>query len=225
LVPARGGSKRLPRKNIKLLDGRPLLAWTLDISSNILEIEKTLVSTDDPEIAKIAEEYGGWAPWLRPKQLAGDTATSVEVTLHALDWFELTYGEVDGILLLQPTSPFRCLKRMRQGISLFVDSNFENVVGVSPSKSHPAWTFMIDDQTMTPFIPDQLNCRSQDLQESFSLNGSFFIVSPTNLREHQSFYSPSMLPLVSDWAGESIDIDTEFDWMVAERFSETLRAK
>ena len=222
LIPARGGSKRLPRKNIKPLNGRPLLAWTLDTCSNIAEIEKTVVSTDDEIIAKIARDHGGWVPWLRPECLAGDKITTVEVAIHALDWFEATHGIVDGLLLLQPTSPFRCLKRIQKGISLFIESNFENVVGVSASKSHPAWSFMIDDQKMTPFIPNQLSLRSQDLKESYSLNGSFFMVSPSHLRKHQSFYSPSMLPLVSDWVGEAIDIDTEFDWMVAEKFSETL---
>ena len=119
LITARSQSKRLPGKNIKFLGGKPLITWSIDIAKNISEVCDILVSTDDPITAKISKDAGASVPWLRPKNLATDTSNSVDVALHALDWFETQKGAVDGILLLQPTSPFRTLEGVRSGINLF----------------------------------------------------------------------------------------------------------
>lgn len=107
VIPARGGSKRLPGKNIRILGNKPLIAWSIDVVKGIPEICDVLVSTEDEKIAEIAKEFNAFVPWLRPIELATDTATSIEVILHALDWYEREKQEVDGVILLQPTSPFR----------------------------------------------------------------------------------------------------------------------
>ena len=103
LIAARGGSKRLPGKNMRLLGGKPLIIWSIDVAKNIPDICDILVSTDDPAIAAVCTEAGAYVPWLRPAELSTDTASPVDVALHALDWYRAKKGSVDGLLLLQPT--------------------------------------------------------------------------------------------------------------------------
>ena len=122
MVTARGGSKRLPGKNICILGGRPLIQWSVDAAKDIPEICDILVSTDDSQIAGIALSAGALVPWLRPAALATDTASSAAACIHALDWYEAERGKVDGLLLLQPTSPFRTRATIQQGIRLFLGS-------------------------------------------------------------------------------------------------------
>ena len=123
LVTARKGSKRLHNKNIRLLGNKPLIVWTINSAKNIPEICDILVSTDDQAVMSISKDIGAYVPWLRPVDLATDTASSVDVALHALNWYESERGAVDGILLLQPTSPFRSKETIQRGIELFKKYN------------------------------------------------------------------------------------------------------
>lgn len=217
LIPARGGSKRLPGKNIRVLGGKPLIVWSIDVAKGIPEIIDILVSTDDAEIADIASESGALVPWMRPGELATDTAASVAVALHALNWYESEKGLIDGLLLLQPTSPFRSRETVLNGIELFKSHEQRTVIGVSKTKVHPAWCFKINDAGMVPFIDGvDLQSRSQDLEPAYVVNGAFYLISPDDLRNNHSFYNEHMLPLVLDKPKESIDIDTEWDWRLAE---------
>ena len=217
LIPARGGSKRLPGKNIRLLGGKPLIAWSIDVAKDIPEICDILVSTDDPTIADIARNKGVLVPWLRLSELATDTASSVDVAIHALDWYEREYGAVDGLLLLQPTSPFRSRKTLVQAIHLFDENLGKSVIGVSPASSHPLWCFEIRDQLLRPFVGQGgMNLRSQDLPPAYVVNGSLYLINPKTLRIQHSLFNHSMLPLLIDQPEEVIDIDTEWDWKIAE---------
>jgi len=217
LITARGGSKRLPGKNIKLLGGKPLIEWSTDIAKNIPEICDILVSTDDEAIADVVRNAGVLVPWLRPADLANDTASSVDVVLHALNWYEREHGKVDGLLLLQPTSPFRTRETLLRGITIFRANQDQAVIGVSPAESHPMWCFSVNDQGMQPFIAGGgLHIRSQDLPTAYVVNGAFYLVSPDVLRATRSFYGKGMVPLIMGQAKESIDIDTEWDWKMAE---------
>lgn len=119
LIPARQGSKRLPGKNGRILGGKPLIQWTIDLAIKARRFAAVIVSTDCHNLAEIARNSGALVPWLRPAELATDTATSVDVCRHALDWYEETYSAIDGLLLLQPTSPFRRLETIRHAIDLF----------------------------------------------------------------------------------------------------------
>jgi len=219
IVPARGGSKRLPGKNIKLLGGKPLINWTIEIARGIPEICETLVSTDDPAIALVAKEAGANVPWLRPEALSTDQATSVEVALHALDWYESEKGVVDGLLLLQPTSPFRTQAKIRLGIELFKSHSHRAVIGVSPVRDHPMWAFKIDNGLLVPFIESHgFGTRSQDLQPAFVANGGFYLITPDELRKSKTFVNVEQVPLVGESNIESLDIDTELDFKLAEYF-------
>lgn len=217
LIAARGGSKRLPGKNIKLLGGKPLIVWSIDVAKNNPEICDILVSTDDKSIADICTEAGAYVPWLRPSELASDEASSVDVALHALDWYEDTKGAVDGLLLLQPTSPFRTRVTVRNGIELFRTGNHLPVLGVSPTREHPMWTLKMESDYLVPFMQEHgFGRRSQDLPPSYVVNGSFYLISPADLRVYRSFIWEKTMPLIIESPQEVVDIDTDWDFKIAE---------
>ena len=216
LIPAREGSKRLPGKNKRLLGGQPLIAWSIQAAQGIAEICDILISTDDPEIAELSKTSGVLVPWLRPEELATDSATSIDVALHALDWYEKEHGMVDGLLLLQPTSPFRKKSSMMRGIELFIKHGQSQVVSVSPTHSHPMWTMKMKGEFLEPYIKGNgVNARSQDLPLAYILNGNFYLTSPQKLRECHSFLSEETIPLLIESQKEALDIDTEWDFGVA----------
>jgi CMP-N,N'-diacetyllegionaminic acid synthase len=216
LITARGGTKRLPGKNIRLLGGVPLIVWSIEVAKDVPQICDILVSTDDPAIAAIARNAGAMVPWLRPAELATDSATSIDVSLHALDWYERQNGKIDGLLLLQPTSPFRRRATVSRGISLFSADQNRPVVSVSPATSHPMWCVQIIGESLRPYVEGGMHLRSQDLPSAYVLNGAFYLGTPEVLRAQRSFYSEEACPLVMSDPEESIDIDTEWDWMIAE---------
>ncbi len=221
LVTARGGSKRLPGKNIRQLGGKPLVLWSIHIAQKIAQICDVLVSTDDPAIACICKTGGAFVPWLRPSELAEDATTSVDVALHALDWYEGEKGPVDGLLLMQPTSPFRTEATVKRGIELFFETDFRSVVGLSPCREHPAWASKIQGKFLIPFVSSLgLSSRSQDLEPAYFVNGSFYLISPAELRESRSFSGTHTVPLIIESPVEALDIDTEWDFTLAEIFVE-----
>jgi len=221
LITARGGSKRLPGKNIQRLGGKPLIVWSIDVAKGIPEICDILVSTDSPEIAAVCKKAGAYVPWLRPVELATDTANSVDVAIHALDWYEAENGEVDGLLLLQPTSPFRTKETVCKGIELFIKNNYKPVLGVSPTHHHPMWTLKVEGDYLVPFMEDHgFGIRSQDLLPALVVNGSFYLISPTELRDFKSFLGTKAIPLLIESPQEALDIDTEWDFKMAESIVE-----
>lgn len=217
LIAARGGSKRVPGKNIRLLGGSPLIVWSIDVAKGISDICDILVSTDAPEIAEVARRAGALVPWLRPPELSSDLASSAEVCIHALDWYEEARGKVDGLLLLQPTSPFRSRATVLRGIDLFRSNQRRSVLGVSPAVSHPMWCVQVNGDSIRPFMDgDGLRRRSQDLPPAYALNGAFYLIAPDELRALRSFGSEAAMPLIIADPAESIDIDTEWDWKLAQ---------
>lgn len=216
LITARGGSKRLPGKNIRALGGKPLIVWSIDVAKDIPTICDILVSTDDPAIAAVSKEAGAYVPWLRPAELATDTASSVDVALHALDWYEAEKGAVDGLLLLQPTSPFRTQATVQRGIELFSKHGHQPVLGVSQTHAHPMWALKLEGDYLAPFMRDHgLKNRSQELPPVYVVNGSFYLISPTELRACRSFRGEKTVALLIESQKEALDIDTDFDWLCA----------
>lgn len=218
IVPARGGSKRLPGKNIKLLGGRPLIAWTIDAARQSGVIDDVVVSTDDVAIADTARKFAGSVPGLRPAHLATDTASSFDVVMQVLDEYEAAHGAVDGVMLLQPTSPFRSSESIRRAVLLFQQDVSRSVVSVAIASSHPAWCFKLDGDMLTPFLGwESLSKRSQDLEPAYTLDGSIYLLAPDVLRQQQRFVGPGTVPLVITDGRESLDIDTPEDWDIAIR--------
>lgn len=220
IVPARGGSKRLPGKNKRLLGGKPLIVWSIDAVNGLPEICDTLVSTDDPEIAAIAREAGALVPWLRPAEISSDTATTVDAARHAMSWFQAERGELDGVLVLQPTSPFRSRQTLMRGIELFSMDSRPSVIGMCPARSHPMWCFRIKEGLLHPFMKhDDQSLRSQDLPDAYVINGAFYLLSPAALLNcGRNFAFAGSVPLIFDRPEESLDIDTEFDWEIADNW-------
>ncbi|MCZ8227581.1 MAG: acylneuraminate cytidylyltransferase family protein [Burkholderiaceae bacterium] len=217
LIPARGGSKRLPGKNTRVLRGKPLIEWSIQAAQGIPEIVDIVVSTDDDGIGDIARKAGASVPWLRPAALATDEASSVDVALHALDYYEGLHGPVDGLLLLQPTSPFRSRETVLRGLETFRSHAFRSVVGVSQASTHPLWCFRIDGGSMRRFVErTQADLRAQALPPAYALNGAFYLISPAELRAARSFCNEDTVPLIMDAPIEGVDIDTETDWQWAE---------
>lgn len=215
VIPARGGSKRLPGKNIKSLGGRPLITWSIDIAKNIPDVCDILVSTDDPSIASVSSAAGALVPWLRPSELATDTATSVDAVLHALDWYEAEHGMVDGVLLLQPTSPYRSRETILKGMQQF-NLQRRSVVAVSEVKVDPARCFFIQEHDLKMCVS-----ASENTQEAaYAVNGALYLISPDELRKTRSFFSGTSVPLIVNSQRESLDIDDDFDWWLAERMLE-----
>lgn len=217
LITARGGSKRIPRKNIRVLGGQPLIKWSIDAVKGISDICDIFVSTDDDEIAVFARNSGASVPWLRPEELATDTASSVDVCINVLDLYEKENGSVDGLLLLQPTSPFRSKESVLKGITIFKENSMKPVVGVSQAENHPLHCFTIKNETMLPFIDKSgLQLRTQELPHAFVVNGAFYLITPTELRTSQTFFPDNAVPLIFKNPEEGIDIDTDWDWQMAE---------
>ncbi len=217
LVPARGGSKRLPGKNTRVLGGKPLIEWSIEAAQGFTEIVDIMVSTDDQGIADIARKAGASVPWLRPAALATDEASSVDVALHAVDYYESLHGPLDGLLLLQPTSPFRSRQTLMRGLEVFRTHAHRSVVGVSSASTHPLWCFRINGSSMKPFVDrSQKDLRAQALPPAYALNGAFYLMSPAELRASRSFCNKDTMPLVMDAPMEDVDIDTEMDWQWAE---------
>lgn len=218
LITARGGSKRLPRKNLLPLGGKPLIAWTIDRAHEAAVFCDLVVSTDDSEIAAVAEQWGVPVPELRPNALASDSASSVDVALDAVTRYEARNGKVDGLILLQPTSPFRSVATIRAAAKLYEECGGDvPVVSLSPVHHHPAWCFRRDGAGIVPFLGwDGIGKRSQDLEPAFVMNGAIFAIHPAQLAARNTFVPAETRPLIIDSPFEGIDIDTPMDFKIAE---------
>ena len=219
VIPARAGSKRLPGKNIRPLGGQPLIAWTIGAAVSAGVFDKVLVSTDDAGIAEIARQHGASVPWLRPAAMSSDTATSLDVLLHAVDQEKGSGAEYDCVALLQPTSPFRTAGTIAAGVRQCLSGDGMPVVAVSPVRTHPELSFKLDARgRMSRYCPERtgVSLRSQDLPEAFEVNGALYVASVQYLRSHRTFFGPDATALVVRSRAESVDIDDDWDWQLAE---------
>ena len=217
IVPARSGSKRLPGKNIKILGDKPLIAWTIECAKKIHDICDVIVSTDSTEIADVAKQYGAKVPFIRPAELSTDTASSADVMLHALGEYERREGFVDGVMLLQPTSPFRSVDLINRGIQKYQENSKGTIVGVSPVSDHPEWAMKKKGDLLVPYIAEsQSSSRSQDLPEAFVVNGSFYLIEPDLLKKTKKLVNAEIFPLIISSMEESLDIDDQWDWKIAQ---------
>jgi N-acylneuraminate cytidylyltransferase len=216
IIPARGGSKGIPRKNIKPLAGKPLIAYSIDVAKELaVDTAHVIVSTDDDEIAAVAESCGVPVPYRRPAELATDRSGSREVMLHAMDWADSRGIAYDCVVLLQPTSPMRTADDVRQALSLYTD-NLDMVVSVAEALSNPYYTcFETDDGYLHISKGDGLYTRRQDCPKVWEYNGAVYVINPNSLRAHALGEFKRRVPSVMD-RSRSIDLDTLTDWMIAE---------
>ena len=212
LILARGGSKRLPDKNILKLGKKHLINWSIDFAKKIPFVCDILVSTDSKKIGLIAKKRGALVPWMRPKKLSLDKTKSHDAALHAINWYENNIQKVDGLMLLQPTSPFRRLKTIKEGIRIFKNKKNISVLGVEQSKYNSNQHFILRKSKNK-----SLKKLLKNTDNIYRTNGSFYLISPSNLRKNKSFYTNNTFPLVCKLMIESIDIDTIDDWKIAKK--------
>lgn len=217
LVPARGGSKGIPGKNIRPLGGRPLIDWTIReaLASNA---GRVVVSTDSGEIAAIARQCGAEVPFLRPAELATDETGSFEVAEHALKWAETHFGELPGLLvLLQPTSPFRTAEDIVSAVKLVENSGAPAAIGVCEANPHPWMTRKImPDGSLDHFVafPSHIK-RRQDFPPAYAINGAMYVIRSSVLLEKKTFQPAGTLAFAMP-RERSLDIDTQDDLEIAE---------
>jgi CMP-N-acetylneuraminic acid synthetase len=218
IIPARGGSKRLPRKNVLELGGKPLIAWTIEAALGCSFIDEVMVTTDDAEIAAVAKEYGANVPFLRPAELASDTATSFDAIRHAIDFYRTELGkEFDFVVLLQPTSPLRGSHDIGRAIELRAQKNADAIISVCEVEHSPLWMNTLpEDRSMAGFLRSELkNKRSQDLAAFYRLNGAIYICEVGRLLEQKTFLIEDSIFAYQMSAENSIDIDNKIDFTIA----------
>lgn len=213
IIPARGGSKGIPQKNIKLLAGKPLIYYSIDLARRLAIDNNICVSTDDDQIIKIVEEYGLKVPFKRPARLAADDAATNEVLIHALSYYEQKGISYNQILLLQPTSPLRTLAQTREAMSLYND---EIDMVVSVKKSHSAIALCEEDsQGFLMLVLNKRAARRQDLKSFYEYNGAIYVINIKSLKEKgMSNFTRKIKYIMPE--ENSIDIDTMFDWKMVE---------
>lgn len=217
IIPARGGSKRLPRKNVLDLCGKPLIAHTIETGLKSKYIDKVIVSSDDNEILEISKKFGA-ETIKRPDELASDTATTFDAIKHTIDNIE----KYDYIVLLQPTSPLRNEKHVNETIEFLENKNADAVVSVCEMEHSPLWSNTLPkDGKMNNFLRDEvLNKRSQDLEKYYRINGAIYICKTDRFLEEKSFFLKKNIFAYKMDRDSSVDIDEEIDFKVAEVLAE-----
>ena len=216
IIPARGGSKGIPHKNIKPLNGKPLIYYTIDEARVIVGDEDICVSTDDPEIIKCVENYGLKVPFIRPEELATDTAGTYEVLLHALNYYEKLGRHYDVVLLLQNTSPFRKAEQIKEALKLYTP-DVDMVVSVKECAANPYYCVFEENSEGYLHVckGDGNIFRRQDAPKVYEYNGAIYIMNAETLKSTHMHKMQKRVKYVMD-DRSSFDLDTMWDWQMAE---------
>lgn len=217
IIPARGGSKGLPRKNLQRLSGKPLIAHTIEAARVARSLQRIVVSTESPEIAEVGRQYGAEVPFLRPPELAGDETPTLPVLQHVLTQLEATEGcTPEIIVVLQPTSPLRRAEDIDKAVDLLERSGADSVVSLCAAEHHPAWMKRLEGDRVLPFLENAPEyTRRQDMPPVYRLNGAIYITRRRILMEENRILGQDTRGLVMD-AESSVDIDTLFDLKLAD---------
>ena len=224
IIPARGGSKRIPRKNIKPFCGKPMMAWSIEAARLSGCFDHIIVSTDDGEIAELARQYGAEVPFMRPPELSDDYSGTIPVIAHAIDWMNRNTGAVSLACCIYATAPFVQPEDLKRGLSLLQDSGADYAFSVT------SYAFPIQRAIrITPnarvemFKPEHFNTRSQDLEEAFHDAGQFYWGRAAAWLSGKPLFSPAATPVVLP-RHRVQDIDTLEDWERAEWLFKSMKA-
>ena len=218
VITARGGSKGIPQKNLRTVLGKPLIAYTIEAALQAKTLTRTIVSTDDKTIAQVSEQYGAEVPFLRPRHLATDSATSIAVLQHAVTYLAEQEGySTDIVVCLQPTSPLRSAEDIDQAVNLCLSPDADSVVSLCQAKHHPFWMKKIADGRVHSLIEEdeQQFTRRQDLPPVYQLNGALYVTRAKVLLEENRMLGEYTIPYIMP-PERSIDIDTQIDLKLAE---------
>ena len=213
LIPARAGSKRLQNKNLRELNGKPLIAWTIEAALESAIADYLLVSTDSSDIAAVALDAGAQVPFSRPDDISGDNASTFDVIQHAIGWLQKSGESFDYLLLLQPTSPLRSEFHIREAAKLLVSKQADAVIGVTPLDHPVEWTNTLDENlSMDGFLSAQnIGKRSQDFPVRYRINGAIYLLNIERmLQEKRVIPEKNAFAYIMD-AQSSVDIDTQLD--------------
>ncbi len=218
LIPARGGSKSVPRKNIRLLGKKPLLAWSVDTARKSETVNRIIVSTDDADIADVSRKWGGEVPFIRPAEFAQDETTDLPVYQHALRWLKENEGYTPDIVVwLRPTAPFRSSSDIDAAVNKLIATKADWVRSVCEVEHHPYWMFNFDQERLTSFI-EGINLtdypRRQMLPSAYRLNGAVDAAWSSTITKKGLFYEGDVCGYIMP-IERSIDIDTEQDFFIA----------
>ena len=227
LIPARGGSKGVPGKNIKPLAGKPLIAYTIEQAKAAKLLDRVILSTDDLEIAAVAERYGLEVPFLRPAELAQDHSGTLEVVRHALDFFEARGERFDAVCLLQVTSPYRPEGVIDEAIRRFAQERPDSLISVRPvpDEFNPHWTFEIKENGRLKIATgeEKIIPRRQELPPAYHRDGAIYITSVETIRNKNSLLGDDIVAFPIE--SQLINIDTMEDWEEAEAFFRSLQER
>src|SRR3989338_213738 len=232
LIPARGGSKSIPKKNIKIFCGKPLIAWKIEAAIKSGVIDRLVVSTDDQEIAEVARRFGAEVPFLRPAELAEDSTPTLPVVQHALSWLHQKEDyNPDMAMLLEPTSPSVQPFHIREAIDLFIKTGADSVISMVevPAEYHPYWQFTIGkNDRLSLFTGDSIGktvSRRQDLPKTYQRNGVLYVFKPGLVFDsNPSIYGNNVHAYPMD-PQYSSDINNPGDWVEAEAKMRTILDK
>lgn len=214
IIPARGGSKGVPGKNIRPIGGIPLIGWTIEVALSTSCLDRIIVSTDDEEIADIVQDYGIDVPFLRPKKLAQDNTPDMPVYEHTLRWLKKhEHYNPDIIVWLRPTSPLRTNTDIEHAVELLIDSNADWVRSVCEVTHHPYWMYKLENGKMKTFIDDidiQKYFQRQLLPAVYRINGAVDVTWRKTILEKRLDYSGNLQAYIMP-VERSLDIDTEAD--------------
>lgn len=216
IIPARGGSKGLPRKNIKLLGGMPLICHTIKTALKSNLIDRVVVSTDDSEIASIAKDYGADVPFIRPANLAHDTSIAIDTYLHVVDWIAKENSKpIETFVALLPTVPLRVAKDIDEAIKIFNDKNANSVISVVEPSIPLYWHRRISKEGLLEnFLPDSNAIKNrQEFEKSYVPNGAVYVFRTDVLRLTREYYTKKTYPYIMP-RERSVDIDDllDFEW-------------
>lgn len=224
IIPARSGSKRLPKKNLRILKGRPLLYYTIDAVKNSKYVNRIVVSTEDDTIAQVSQSYGAEII-MRPPELATDESSTISVVINVLEQLHKKEKyNPDLIVLLQPTSPLRSTEDIDNAINTFQNSSKDSLISVTVYEHSPYWAFRIEKDLLQPEFTQDSPKRSQDIPTLYRPNGAIFITRPETLLKNRSFYTNQIIPFIMP-KEKSIDIDDEFDFSLVEFLLKTNEGK
>lgn len=217
IIPARGGSKGIPRKNIKELNGKPLIAYTIEEAKKSQYIDRIVISTEDEEIAAVSKKFGAEIPYLRPKELAQDNSPTVDCVIHMLNWLQQNEEYVpDYICLLQCTSPLRTFKDIDGTIEKMINTGMDGAVSICEAEINPYWTNIFDGNKLKNFIDEGKKIiRRQDLPKIYNINGSIYVIKIEPLLRKKTFEVENITGYIMN-NENSIDIDNEIDFKFAE---------
>ena len=214
IIPARSGSKGLKDKNIKMMNGKPLIAYTIEVAKKSKIFEDIIISTDSEKYAEIAKKYGGSVPYLRDKKLANDNAKSSDVILDILNKVEKKY---DSFIMLQPTSPLRTEKNIIEAYKMYLGKKANSVVSVCEMEHSPLWANILNEERrMDSFLKGiDVNGNRQELEIYYRINGALYIANVEYFKRYQDFYHKDSYAYIMK-KENSIDIDDELDFKIAE---------